>query len=148
MTGKNKVFTFFTIFAYSLQKTRFPRFSLKAFKRSAKSSQNDPRSVPRDPKSGLGGAKSGPGEPQERPGRGPGATPEAPWKRFWSLKGLIRELLGTPRDLIFKLLRCCPRTLRLLPLCPSNDGSAGARASVYNFPKMLTKVHKQNTTFR
>ena len=39
-----------------------------------------------------------------------------------------------PRDLIFKLLRCCPRTLRLLPLCPSNAGSAGARASAYNPP--------------
>ena len=35
---------------------------------------------------------------------------------------------------MFKLFRCCPRTLRLLPLCPSNAGSAGARAGAYNPP--------------
>ena len=33
-----------------------------------------------------------------------------------------------------KLFRCCPMTLRLLPLCPSNAGSAGARASAYKPP--------------
>ena len=32
------------------------------------------------------------------------------------------------------LFRCCPRTLRLLPLCPSNAGSAGARARICNPP--------------
>ena len=132
-----------------LQKTRFSRFSLGVCRRSAKSSQNHPRSAPRDPKSDPGGVKSGPGEPQERPGRGPGAArrhlkislnallpPESPksarerprshlWKRCWSLPGLIWELFGSPRDIIFKLLRSCPRTLRLQPLCPTNAGSAG-----------------------
>ena len=53
---------------------------------------------------------------------------------IWSLPGLIWELLGSPRDFIFKLVRCCPRTLHLLPVCPSNAGSAGARASAYNPP--------------
>ena len=43
-------------------------------------------------------------------------------------------LFGSPWGLIFKLFRCCPRTLRLLPLCPSNAGSASARASAYNPP--------------
>ena len=108
-----------------LQKIRCSRFLLGACRRSAKSSQNHPRSAPRDPKSDPGGVKSGPGEPQERPGRGPGATSERSWKRFWSLPGLIWELFGSPRDFIFKLFRCCPRTLRLQPLCPSNAGSAG-----------------------
>ena len=63
---------------YCLQKTRFPRFSLRAFRRSATSSQNHPLSIPRDPKSGSGGAKRGPGEIQERPGRGPGAARRHP----------------------------------------------------------------------
>ena len=134
---------------YCLQKTTFSRFPLRAFRRSATSSQNHPRSIPRDPKSDPGGVKSGPGEPQERPGRagaarrhpqirafarrraprapgrGPGATSERSCKRFWSLPGLIWELFESPRDFIFKLFRSCPRTLRLQPLCPTNAGSAG-----------------------
>ena len=154
-----------------LQKTRFSRFLLGACRRSAKSSQNHPRSAPRDPKSDPGGVKSGPGQPQERPGRGPGAarrhlkiglnallpprapgrgpgvTPERSWKRFWSLPGLIWELFGSPRDLIFKLFRCCPRTLRLLPLCPSNAGSTGARASAYTIHEKFHGFPKNSTTF-
>ena len=56
------------------------------------------------------------------------------------LPGLPKPLLalGSPRDLIFKLFRCCPRTVRLLPLCPSNAGSAGSRASAYNL--LLTSL--------
>ena len=59
---------------YCLQKTSFSRFPLRAFRRSATSSQNTPWSIPRHPNSGPGGAKRGPGEIQERPGRGPGAA--------------------------------------------------------------------------
>ena len=63
---------------YCLQKTSFSRFPLRAFRRSATSSQNHPRSIPRDAKSDPGGVKSGPGEPQERPGRGSGAARRHP----------------------------------------------------------------------
>ena len=58
----------------------------------------------------------------------------ASWKRFRASFGRFLKAFWGARDLIFKLFRCCPRTLRLLPLCPSNAGSAGARASAYNPP--------------
>ena len=59
-----------------------------------------------------------------------------------SPRGLLEAILEPPgphlkafwEDIISKLFRCFPRTLRLLPLCPSNAGSAGARASAYNPP--------------
>ena len=57
-----------------LQKTRFSRLSLRAFRRSAEKLPKPPRSTPRTPKA-TQEAKSGPGEPQER---GPGAARSHP----------------------------------------------------------------------
>ena len=138
---------------YSLQKTSFSRFPLRAFRRSATSSQNHPRSIPRDAKSDPGGVKSGPGEPQERPGRGSGAArrhpkiglyallpagepqerpgeaqeppQRGPASDFGASRVSFGSCLGAPGTSFLSFFRSCPRTLRLQPLCPTNAGSAG-----------------------
>ena len=137
LSAKNKVFT---IFAWSLQKER---------QKLTKPSPERPQGPQKRPRRRQEWSRRAPRAPRERPrsrqeapqnrsirafarrraprapGRGPGATSERSWKRFWSLPGLIWELFGSPRHLIFKLFRSCPRTLRLQPLCPTNAGSAG-----------------------
>ena len=77
--------------------------------RGATRRQERPRRASRAPRRGPGAARSHPKivlnplwppKSQERPGRGPGATPEASWKRFWSLQSIIWEVfesfLGVP----------------------------------------------------
>ena len=109
LSAKNKVFT---IFAWSLQKER---------QKLTKPSPERPQGPQKRPRRRQERSRRAP----RAPGRGPGATSERSWKRFWSLPGLIWELFGSPRDFIFKLFPSCPRTLRLQPLCPTNAGSAG-----------------------
>ena len=105
-------------------------------------SPGTPKATPEASRAAPESPKSAPGEAQEPPGGTPKSVytrfcpPESPKtarerprshlrERFWSLPGLIWELVGSPGDFIFKLFRSCPRTLRLQPLCPTNAGSAG-----------------------
>ena len=96
-----------------------------------------PRAAPESPKS----ARERPRSRQEPPkpalanGWAAKGRPEAFWASGASFKRVFESFLGAPGTSFSSFFfRCCPRTLRLLPLCPSNAGSAGARASAYNPP--------------